>query len=1182
MNKGFIFLLLLNSVVMYSQDLFMQDGTFTQCSGNFVDSGGSGGDYGNNEFFTMTICPDIPGHAIQLDFSSFFTEPDTDYLQIFDGPDIMAQIIGLYSGGDNPGTTSATGNNPSGCLTLVFESSASTTEFGWSAAISCYEPCQTIISQLDSASPPPNGDGYIRVCPNEEITLTGSATFSIDGTGATYEWDLGDNNTIAGQTATFSYPDPGVYLVNLNVRDTNTSNDPEGCTNNNLINQVVQVGNNPDFTGTGASLAIVCLGESTTLTGMVTPQEFINDCTPPVSGTTFLPDGTGVTYETTVTVTCYGSNQILTDVNQLLNVCLNMEHSFLGDLDIVLVSPIGQTVRLHDRSGDSQNLGIPWATGSIDGNSSNTTPGIGLDYCFVPDDTLPTLVEGTQTNGTFPAGDGPGTYTDSFIPSGNYRPIDSFDNLLGSPLNGNWTIRITDNFILDNGYIFEWGIEFDPSILPPDLSFTPIIVSENWDADPSIVNTSGNSITVQPDTTGTHCYTYRILDDFGCEYTDEVCIEITPNPIANSVPDQLFCDDNNDGLWQFDLIALNTLVLGAQSSGDFQLSYHLSQQDADNSENPLPSPFINSTPYVAEEIFVRIEGAANNSCFDTTSFFIDVYDTPTADAVLDMVQCDNDEDGNDTNGLALFDLNSKSAEILGTLPISDYEVKYYLSQTDADMGLAVTEITSPFQNTSSPQLIVARIENRFRPDCYDTTSFSLIVNSLPDVVPLVELQQCDDDADGITIFNLHEANALISPNYLDESITYHTTFLDAETRENAILSETAYMNTDPSATPDILYVRVENFEGCHRISQLNLMVSTTQIPPDFLLNYEVCDDDQVDGDGSNGIASFNFSDATTQVGNLFPVGQPITVSYYETLNDALAEINPIMDISDHRNDSSPFIQSIFVRVDNDIDNSCLGLGEHIMLEVNPLPEFDLEESYLLCTNSNGTETADPPVLETGLSETDYSFMWSLNDIVIPGSTGSSYAPDQGGNYSVVVTHITTGCQYTESTVVNEGGPPVMSVELTSLAFSDVHVIEATVEGNSTYEFSLDDGPWQESGIFVGVSAGEHIVTARDINGCGNASDSVMIMDYPLFFTPNADGYNDTWNINGIATQPDARIFIYDRYGKLLKQLNPSGDGWDGTFNGHPLPTSDYWFTVEYIEPRDGSLNQFKAHFTLKR
>ncbi|PZW39507.1 gliding motility-associated-like protein, partial [Mesonia algae] len=84
-----------------------------------------------------------------------------------------------------------------------------------------------------------------------------------------------------------------------------------------------------------------------------------------------------------------------------------------------------------------------------------------------------------------------------------------------------------------------------------------------------------------------------------------------------------------------------------------------------------------------------------------------------------------------------------------------------------------------------------------------------------------------------------------------------------------------------------------------------------------------------------------------------------------------------------------------------------------------------------------------------------------------------------------------------------------------------------------------------------------------------------------FFTPNEDGYNDRWNIQGISNQLDAKIYIFDRYGKLLKQLSPSSEGWDGTYNGNPMPSNDYWFRVEYTDT-DDKRKEFKANFTLKR
>ena len=155
-------------------------------------------------------------------------------------------------------------------------------------------------------------------------------------------------------------------------------------------------------------------------------------------------------------------------------------------------------------------------------------------------------------------------------------------------------------------------------------------------------------------------------------------------------------------------------------------------------------------------------------------------------------------------------------------------------------------------------------------------------------------------------------------------------------------------------------------------------------------------------------------------------------------------------------------------------------------------------------------------------------------------------------------------------------------QVTTLAFADEHIIEATATGSGDYEYRLDDGPWQSNGIFTDVSPGEHIVIVRDLNGCGIGTKSVLVIDYPRFFTPNGDGYNDNWQIIGIDNIPLSEIYIYDRYGKLLKQLSPVSEGWDGTFNGKPLPSTDYWFTVKYEEPATGIIKTFRAHFSLKR
>ena len=121
-------------------------------------------------------------------------------------------------------------------------------------------------------------------------------------------------------------------------------------------------------------------------------------------------------------------------------------------------------------------------------------------------------------------------------------------------------------------------------------------------------------------------------------------------------------------------------------------------------------------------------------------------------------------------------------------------------------------------------------------------------------------------------------------------------------------------------------------------------------------------------------------------------------------------------------------------------------------------------------------------------------------------------------------------------------------------------------------------------IFQDVSPGSHQVTGRDKNGCGIFVVPVETLGYPDFFTPNEDGYNDRWNINGLSNRDNVKIYIFDRYGKLLKQLSPDGPGWDGTFNGNQMPSNDYWFNVEYEVQTDSTTTKktLKDNFTLKR
>ena len=265
---------------------------------------------------------------------------------------------------------------------------------------------------------------------------------------------------------------------------------------------------------------------------------------------------------------------------------------------------------------------------------------------------------------------------------------------------------------------------------------------------------------------------------------------------------------------------------------------------------------------------------------------------------------------------------------------------------------------------------------------------------------------------------------------------------------------------------------------------------------------------------------------------------------------------------------------------------CEGTYTDYRVNVNPAPLPILADGNI-CITADG-EVYQTYTLNTGLNNTDYDFEWfDSNGNIIPGETNATLVVDAPGTYSVIATNWLTGCSSdptlsTATAAVTETMPATTMTVVQSEYFSDNATITVNVTGGTgTLMYSLDEGPLQSSNVFTGVSAGEHLVTVVDTEGCTYMTQEVTIIDYPNYFTPNGDGINDTWNISGL-NQPGAKLYIFDRYGKLLKQLSATdgSDGWDGTYNQEQLPSTDYWFTLDYME--NGVAKTFKAHFTLKR
>lgn len=147
-------------------------------------------------------------------------------------------------------------------------------------------------------------------------------------------------------------------------------------------------------------------------------------------------------------------------------------------------------------------------------------------------------------------------------------------------------------------------------------------------------------------------------------------------------------------------------------------------------------------------------------------------------------------------------------------------------------------------------------------------------------------------------------------------------------------------------------------------------------------------------------------------------------------------------------------------------------------------------------------------------------------------------------------------------------------------------VNVRVENNGSFEYALDSptAPFQDSPIFTNVEPGERKVFVRDKYGCGMAErlieKELSRRDFPTFFTPNGDTYNDYWQYRKpqeTNEMPIEVIHIFDRFGNFVSQIDPNSMGWDGNFNGNPMPAADYWFKAISFNKKI-----IRGHFTLKR
>jgi gliding motility-associated-like protein len=719
----------------------------------------------------------------------------------------------------------------------------------------------------------------------------------------------------------------------------------------------------------------------------------------------------------------------------------------------------------------------------------------------------------------------------------------------------------------------------------------PIIPSASY------IGTDGETIWVRVEHNTTHCYN---VGSFQLNINKPLLLT-TPAPFSICDVD----DNPNNQHHAFNLTLMDSII--NQGTG-YTVTYYPSLSDAQNTTGAISAAdaqaYVNVPPAV-QTLGVVVTTPAGCTSITTLDIRVLPIPTPNTNPTPLTPKCD---DNNPGDMLEYFNLTVNE----GYIGNGDPNLTFHYFATQADAANNVHELI-PATNALVGTNVWIRVENN-RVDfqghnCYVLVEQPLTVYPLPTIIqPLAPYRACDDNADGISVFDLTSTalaeailgTATTNQQPADFTISYYLTLANAQSGTSPLPA--SYTNVTPNAQN--IYVRVENnTTHCINTGLLPLAVepyATATGPQTF----NQCDSyaDPYDG--------VELIDLTTYAPAILNGQDPaiFLVSYYTSLADAQAGTGALTLAQAQAYQTDADTDTIWVKVENSsnlITPLCNAITTiDITVERYPNPVINTANDVTtICVDFVTNQVVRPLTLNSGVvNPNNYTYEWfeGTSTTPIPGATGSTYTvdtPAAGGatrDYTVTVTSASAlACQTTSApfSVVQSGQasiPAGTTGYTVTNAFTSSQTITVTIEGYGApdYEYSLDDGPRQASNVFENVSLGTHVIHVWDTKGGVAYSceeliiNEVQIIDYPHYFTPNGDGIHDTWNIVGLGGQPNAKIYIFDRYGKLLKQISSTGAGWDGTYNGHLLPSDDYWFTVDYAE--GNVIKQFRAHFSLKR
>jgi gliding motility-associated-like protein len=1105
----------------------MQTGQLVVGDGWTVSDDGGGSPYTDTDY-TLTLCPDVPGDVVELVFSAFAlqTSPNaanSDYLSIFDGDNTSAASLGDYTGNSIQGlSVTGTVNNTSGCLTLVFSSNGqpNAASPGFEAQVNTTTPCDPPTSNSAITNPTPIDPAVqsVSVCLDVPISFSSAGSSAAPGfTLANYIWNFDDGTTLTnnGAAVSHSFSEPGEYVVTLTVEDNN------GCQSLNIIPLQVLVSTYPIFSGMDD--LETCLGQEILGIAEVGSDENIDTdnaigggvtgetwtALPPqvVAGETYLADGAGYSYSTSLTFDFFEPDATLESCDDLLNVFVNMEHSFMGDLGIYITCPNGTVVDL-----------ILWGTNGGGGtylgeavDDESTTPGIGYDYYWEPD----------ATNGTWGENAGAGS-----LPAGVYQSYGDMCDLVGCPLNGDWTFSITDNLAIDNGYIFAWGIAFNPILYPGVTTFTPTIgagadssywvtTGAQWITD---ITPDGDIITINAEEAGAFDYTYVVINSFGCTFDTTITLTVAPAPQVTAGPDALF----SCGTVELQGGLIGSPDVACSNCGDFTFCY-----------NEGESYFNTFCPDNLGEGVITV--SFDSGFIEEFSDYLYVYDGPNT-WPSPMI-------GNYTGDLAGLSWTATNPD--GCLTVQFWDDWWGGDCSDGVaqewnftvMATSAVEATFQWEWTPTTDLSNANIPNPIIDNLEQTTTYTLFgypaghpgCGSTDEVIVSIDpLGDPGSDAD-LLVCSQDAAFDMIDELNGNPVNTGEWTDPNGNVIVNGVF--------DPAAMTPGIYTYTVAMANCSASAELDIdmaLPTTIVIPNDTSVCYATIVNLEM-YDINNGLAPFN---------------------YVWSFNGAPISSNPDFVYTPAQDGEACLT----------VTDACgYAVQECLNVVVEPLvsPTFTADDQDLCWPMAFALQSTTDPAAYTGLN-------WQLGDgQTVLNQEDINYMYEAPGSYDVTLSITTpTGCIYSTTQtafltsfpapnaafMANPQPTDATNTEITfdENASGDIvnyewtfgnPVIGSSTQPNPTFSFPLGVG---------GIYEVELVVT--DVNGCtdqiiGSVDINDIFQIYvPNAFTPNNDGVNDVFLISGADIDPnDFEFSVFNRWGELVFSTTDPTTAWTGEF-----------------------------------